>query len=63
MTRGFTGGVHGGPAGPASSSTEGVRLSWRGQILTWRGRDLLWHPGGNPPMTVVDKPPQHGPPE
>ena len=48
MTRGFT---------------RGVRLSWRGQILTWRGRELLWHPGDNPRMTLVDKPPQHGPPE
>ena len=63
MTRESTRGVRGGPAGPASSSSEGYRLLWRGQILTWKGRDLLWHPGDNPRMTVVDRPPQHGPPE
>ena len=63
MTRESTGGVNGGDGGPAPSSPEGNRLLWRGQILTWRGRDLLWCPGGNPPMTVVDRPPQHGPPE
>ena len=66
MTRGFTGGVNGGdggPAGPASSSPEGNRLSWRGQIITWKGRELLWCPGDNPRMTLGDNPPQHGPPE
>ena len=62
MTRGFTGGVHGGPAGPASSSTEGTRLTWRGKILTWKGRDLLWCPGDNPRMTVVDNPPRSADP-
>ena len=63
MTGGFAGGGHEGHEGPASPSTEGNRLSWRGQTLTWRDRYLLWCPGGNPPMTVGDKPQERGPPD
>ena len=63
MTRGFIDGDGGASIPALRSEHEGTALTWRGKTLTWRGKVLLRLPCDNPQMTVVDKPPQRGPPE